>query len=93
MPWWGKDWLLSRRIKVWLGRRGYQISRKRVQRSMRTMGLQAIYRRPLRTVPGWRRCRRWCWERRRPIAAKIECTKGTSYGWSVFTEPCIDILT
>ncbi len=41
----------SRRIKVWLGRRGHQVSRKRVQRLMRTMGLQAIYRRPRTSQP------------------------------------------
>ncbi len=36
----------SRRMKAWLGRRGIQVSRKRVQRLMRAMGLRAIYRRP-----------------------------------------------
>ncbi len=41
----------SRRIKVWLGRQGHQVSRKRVQRLMRTMGLQAIYRRPRTSQP------------------------------------------
>jgi len=41
----------SRRIKVWLSRQGHQVSRKRVQRLMRTMGLQAIYRRPRTSQP------------------------------------------
>ena len=36
----------SRRMKVWLERRGVRVSRKRVQRLMRAMGLRAIYRRP-----------------------------------------------
>ena len=36
----------SRRMKVWLERRGMPVSRKRVQRLMRAMGLRAIYRRP-----------------------------------------------
>ena len=36
----------SRRMKAWLGRRGIPVSRKRVQRLMRIMGLRAIYRRP-----------------------------------------------
>ena len=36
----------SRRMKAWLERRGIAVSRKRVQRLMRTMGLRAIYRRP-----------------------------------------------
>ena len=36
----------SRRMKAWLGRRGVRVSRKRVQRLMRAMGLRAIYRRP-----------------------------------------------
>ena len=36
----------SRRMKAWLGRRGIHLSRKRVQRLMRAMGLRAIYRRP-----------------------------------------------
>ena len=42
----------SRRIKVWLGRQGHTVNRKRVQRLMRTMGLQAIYRRPRTSKPG-----------------------------------------
>ena len=36
----------SRRMKAWLDRRGMPVSRKRVQRLMRAMGLRAIYRRP-----------------------------------------------
>ena len=36
----------SRRMKAWLERRGVRVSRKRVQRLMRAMGLRAIYRRP-----------------------------------------------
>ena len=35
-----------RRMKAWLVRQGCQVSRKRVQRLMRIMGLRAIYRRP-----------------------------------------------
>ena len=33
-------------MKAWLERRGVRVARKRVQRLMRAMGLQAIYRRP-----------------------------------------------
>ena len=33
-------------MKAWLVRQGCQVSRKRVQRLMRIMGLRAIYRRP-----------------------------------------------
>ena len=36
----------SRRMNPWLERRGMPVSRKRVQRLMRAMGLRAIYRRP-----------------------------------------------
>ena len=35
----------SRRMRAWLNRQGFPVSRKRVQRLMRTMGLRAIYRR------------------------------------------------
>ena len=42
----------SRRIKVWLGRQGHTVNRKRVQRLMRVMGLRAIYRRPRTSKPG-----------------------------------------
>ena len=41
----------SRRMKVWLSRQGYSANRKRVRRLMRTMGLQAIYRRPRTSKP------------------------------------------
>ena len=41
----------SRRMTVWLGRLGHQVSRKRVQPLMRTMGYQAIYRRPRTSQP------------------------------------------
>jgi len=41
----------SRRMTVWLNRQGYSLSRKRVQRLMRTMGLQAIYQRPRTSNP------------------------------------------
>ena len=37
----------SRRMRAWLGWRRIQVSRKRVQRLMRAMGLRAIYRRPI----------------------------------------------
>ena len=41
----------SRRMRAWLERRGARVSRKRVQRLMRGMGLRAIYRRPSRSSP------------------------------------------
>ena len=41
----------SRRMRVWLARQGYSVNRKRVQRLMRIMGLQAIYRRPRTSQP------------------------------------------
>ena len=41
----------SRRMRVWLSRQGRQVNRKRVRRLMRTMGLQAIYRRPRTSKP------------------------------------------
>ena len=41
----------SRRMKAWLERQGRRISRKRVQRPMRIMGLRAIYRRPRTSRP------------------------------------------
>ncbi len=41
----------SRRMRVWLGRQGYSVNRKRIQRLVRTMGLQAIYRRPRTSQP------------------------------------------
>ena len=42
----------SRRMRVWLGRQGHWVNRKRVRRLMQTMGLQAIYRRPRTSQPG-----------------------------------------
>ena len=42
----------SRRMKVWLGRQGHRVNRKRVQRLMQTIGLRAIYRRPKTGQPG-----------------------------------------
>ena len=41
----------SRRLKVWLAREGRRVSRKRVQRLMRIMGLWAIYRSPRTSRP------------------------------------------
>ena len=41
----------SRRMKVWLAREGRYVSRKRVQRLMRIMGLRAIYRSPRTSRP------------------------------------------
>ena len=41
----------SRRMKAWLERQGIPVSRKRVQRLMRVMGLRAIYRRPRTSRP------------------------------------------
>jgi putative transposase len=41
----------SRRMAVWLRSQGYPVSRKRVQRLMRTMGLRAIYRHPRTSQP------------------------------------------
>jgi len=40
-PWYG-----SRRMTVWLALQGFEVNRKRVQRLMRLMGLEAIYPRP-----------------------------------------------
>jgi putative transposase len=42
----------SRRMTAWLQRQGHQVGRKRIRRLMRTMGLQAIYRRPRTSQPG-----------------------------------------
>jgi len=36
----------SRRMAVWLGQQGEEVNRKRVQRLMRVMGLEAIYPKP-----------------------------------------------
>ena len=41
----------SRRMKASLDRQGMTVSRKRVQRLMRLMGLRAIYRRPRTSQP------------------------------------------
>jgi len=41
----------SRRMRVWLRRQGYLVSRKKVRRLMRLMGLEAIYRRPNTSQP------------------------------------------
>ena len=38
-------------MKAWLERQGIPVSRKRVQRLMRVMGLRAIYRRPRTSRP------------------------------------------
>jgi putative transposase len=42
----------SRRMAVWLQGQGYEVNRKRVQRLMRLMGLEAIYPRPKLSLPG-----------------------------------------
>ena len=42
----------SRRVKVWLGRQGHRVNRKRVQRLMQAMGLPAICRQPKTSRPG-----------------------------------------
>jgi putative transposase len=44
----------SRKMAVWLARAGWSVNRKRVQRLMRTMGLEAIYAKPRTTwsAPG-----------------------------------------
>ena len=41
----------SRRMQAWLNRQGFPVSRKRVQRLMRVMGLRAIYRSPRTSQP------------------------------------------
>ena len=41
----------SRRMSLWLDRIGYHVNRKRVQRLMRLMGLEAIYPRPRLSIP------------------------------------------
>jgi putative transposase len=40
----------SRRMTAWLQREGHEVNRKRVQRLMRVMGLEAIYPKPRTTV-------------------------------------------
>jgi len=42
----------SRRMTVWLNDHGECVNRKRVQRLMRLMGLEAIYPKPQLSVPG-----------------------------------------
>ena len=42
---------VSRRMRAWLNRQGFPVSRKRVQRLMRVMGLRAIYRSPKTSRP------------------------------------------
>jgi putative transposase len=42
----------SRRMTAWLQRHGHAVNRKRVQRLMRLMGLEAIYPKPKMSVPG-----------------------------------------
>ncbi len=41
----------SRRMTVWLKTQGHHVNRKRVQRLMRPMGIEAIYRRPNTSKP------------------------------------------
>jgi putative transposase len=41
----------SRRMTAWLQRQGYDVNRKRVQRLMRLMGIEAIYPRPNTSRP------------------------------------------
>lgn len=40
----------SRKMALWLGKQGYNVNRKRVQRLMRLMGIEAIYRKPQTTI-------------------------------------------
>lgn len=42
----------SRRMTIYLNRLGHPVNRKRVQRLMRQMGLQAVYPRPRTSRPG-----------------------------------------
>jgi putative transposase len=42
----------SRRMTHWLGRAGHEVNRKRVQRLMRKMGLEAVYPRPRLSMAG-----------------------------------------
>ena len=41
----------SRQMTRWLRRKGFAVSRKRVRRLMRTLGLRALYQRPSTSVP------------------------------------------
>jgi putative transposase len=42
----------SRRMTAWLRRQGHPVNRKRVQRLLRLMGLEAVYPRPKLSAPG-----------------------------------------
>ena len=42
----------SHKMRVHQERQGYRINRKRVERVMRTMGVQAVYPRPRASIPG-----------------------------------------
>jgi putative transposase len=42
----------SRRIAAWLATRGHEVNRKRVQRLLRILGLEAIYPKPRLSAPG-----------------------------------------
>jgi putative transposase len=42
----------SRRMTAWLQRQGHDVNRKRVQRLMRRMGLEAVYPKPRLSAPG-----------------------------------------
>jgi putative transposase len=42
----------SRRMTIWLGKQGHEVNRKRVQRLMRLMGLEAVYPKPKLSLPG-----------------------------------------
>jgi putative transposase len=42
----------SRRLTAWLGRQGETVNRKRVQRLLRVMGLEAIYPKPRLSAAG-----------------------------------------
>ena len=42
----------SRRLTIWLTEQGEEVNRKRVQRLMQQMGLQAVYPKPRLSVPG-----------------------------------------
>ncbi len=41
----------SRRMAIWLNAQGHAVNRKRVQRLMRLMGIEAVYRRPNTSKP------------------------------------------
>ena len=52
----------SRQMTRWLRREGYSVSRKRIQRLMQKMGLQAIVPKPRTSQPAPNtRCIRICW--------------------------------